>query len=158
MEFVDRKKELERLQKSLKREKPQFIVVYGRRRIGKSTLIKRVMDFSRGDIYFLADRTSEPSQRQLFAATVDMSIEGFSMASYPTWESLFVSLNRSVDHRITVCLDEFRFWANASGRNTSTPRKNLPDFRPLPKDYLSRRGMRYTMPYSYERFLEIMMS
>jgi hypothetical protein len=46
------------------------------------------MDFSRGDIYFLAGRTSEPSQRQLFSATVDMSIEGFSMATYPTWESI----------------------------------------------------------------------
>lgn len=109
MEFVDRKKEFSRLQKALLREKPQFIAVYGRRRIGKSTLIKKVMDFSRGDIYFLADKTSEPSQRQLFSAAVDMSIEGFSMASYPTWESLFVSLNRSVDHRITVCLDEFPY-------------------------------------------------
>ena len=109
MEFVDRDKELARLQKALGREKPQFIVVYGRRRIGKSTLIKKVMDFSRGDIYFLADKTSEPSQRQLFSATVDMVIGGFSMASYPTWESLLLSLNRSVDHRITVCLDEFPY-------------------------------------------------
>ena len=95
MEFVDRKKELTRLQKALQREKSQFIAVYGRRRIGKSTLIKKVMDFSRGDIYFLADKTSEPSQRQLFSTTVDMSIEGFSMANYPTWESLFVSLVNS---------------------------------------------------------------
>jgi hypothetical protein len=109
MEFVDRKKEFERLQKSLRREKPQFIVVYGRRRIGKSTLIKKVMDFSRGDIYFLADKTSEPSQRQLFSATVDMNIEDFSMANYPNWESLFRSLNRSIDHRITICLDEFPY-------------------------------------------------
>ncbi len=67
MEFVDRKKEFARLQTALQREKPQFIAVYGRRRIGKSTLIKKVMDFSRGDIYFLADKTSEPSQRQLFS-------------------------------------------------------------------------------------------
>ncbi len=109
MEFVDRKKELARLQQSLQREKPQFIVVYGRRRIGKSTLIKRVMDFNRGDIYFLADRTSEPSQRQLFSLAVDMTIEGFSMASYPDWESLLVSLNRAIDRRIAVCLDEFPY-------------------------------------------------
>lgn len=109
MEFVDRKKELARLQKALQRDKPQFIAVYGRRRIGKSTLIKKVIDFSRGDIYFLADKTTEPSQRQLFAATVDMSIEGFSIANYPSWESLFVSLNRLIDHRITVCLDEFPY-------------------------------------------------
>lgn len=127
MEFVDRKKELERLQKSLRREKPQFIVVYGRRRIGKSTLIKKVMDFSRGDIYFLADKTSEPSQRQLFSTTIDMTIEGFSAANYPTWESLLLSLNRSVDHRITVCLDEFPYLVKSCPALPSILQKLLDD-------------------------------
>ena len=127
MEFVDRKKEFERLQKSLRREKPQFIVVYGRRRIGKSTLIKKVMDFSRGDIYFLADKTSEPSQRQLFSTTIDMTIEGFSSANYPTWESLLLSLNRSVDHRITVCLDEFPYLVKSCPALPSILQKLLDD-------------------------------
>ena len=127
MEFVDRKKELSRLQKALEREKPQFIAVYGRRRIGKSTLIKKVMDFSRGDIYFIADKTSEPSQRQLFSSIVDMTIEGFSMANYPTWESLFVSLNRFVDHRITVCLDEFPYLVKSCPALPSILQKLLDD-------------------------------
>jgi AAA+ ATPase superfamily predicted ATPase len=127
MEFVDRKKEFERLQKSLRREKPQFIVVYGRRRIGKSTLVKKVMDFSRGDIYFLADKTSEPSQRQLFSTTIDMTIEGFSAANYPTWESLLLSLNRSVDHRITVCLDEFPYLVKSCHALPSILQKLLDD-------------------------------
>lgn len=127
MEFIDRKKEFERLQKSLNREKPQFIVVYGRRRIGKSTLIKKVMDFSRGDIYFLADKTSEPSQRQLISATIDMIIEGFATANYPTWESLLLSLNRSIDHRITVCLDEFPYLVKSCPALPSIIQKLLDD-------------------------------
>lgn len=127
MEFVDRKKEIVRLQSALRREKPQFIVVYGCRRIGKSTLIKKVMDFNRGDIYFLADKTSEPSQRQLFSATVNISIDGFSMANYPSWESLLVSLNRSVDHRITVCLDEFPYLVKSCPALPSILQKLLDD-------------------------------
>ena len=127
MEFIDRKKEFERLQKSLNREKPQFIVVYGRRRIGKSTLIKKLMDFSRGDIYFLADKTSEPSQRQLISATIDMTIEGFATANYPTWESLLLSLNRSIDHRITVCLDEFPYLVKSCPALPSILQKLLDD-------------------------------
>jgi uncharacterized protein len=109
MEFIDREKELARMERALKRDNPQFIVVYGRRRIGKSTLIKKVLDVGAGDIYFIADKTSEPSQRQLFAAAADMSVEGFSAASYPSWESLLLSLNRSLCHRVTVCLDEFPY-------------------------------------------------
>ena len=55
MKFVDRIEETARLEKALTREKSSFIVVYGRRRLGKSTLIKRVM--SDKDLYFLADRS-----------------------------------------------------------------------------------------------------
>ena len=85
------------------------------------------MDFSRGDIYFLADKTSEPSQRQLFSTTIDMTIEGFSAANYPTWESLLLSLNRSVDHRITVCLDEFPYLVKSCPALPSILQKLLDD-------------------------------
>ena len=36
MEYVDRQRELARVQNALNRENPQLIVIYGRRRIGKS--------------------------------------------------------------------------------------------------------------------------
>ena len=38
MEFIDRKKEINRLTRALRSEKKRFIVMYGRRRLGKSTL------------------------------------------------------------------------------------------------------------------------
>ena len=57
-EFVDREKDKNRLQSALKRADCQFIVVYGRRRIGKSALIKNVLRADR-DLYFLSDQTSE---------------------------------------------------------------------------------------------------
>ena len=42
MEFkqlIDRKNEFDRITTALKREDTQFVVIYGRRRIGKSTLL-----------------------------------------------------------------------------------------------------------------------
>ena len=44
MEFVDRKKEYKRLKTALESEKKRFIVIYGRRRVGKSALVKRVLN------------------------------------------------------------------------------------------------------------------
>ena len=38
--LIDRNAETDRITEALKRENTQFIVIYGRRRIGKSTLIK----------------------------------------------------------------------------------------------------------------------
>ncbi|WP_289105158.1 ATP-binding protein [uncultured Bacteroides sp.] len=76
--FIDRKEYLERVEEALKREKPQFIVIYGRRRIGKSKLIMEIMDWNRKDIYFLSDQTNEANQRMLFAKTAAMGgIEDF---------------------------------------------------------------------------------
>lgn len=109
MDFLDRKEDMERLRTALSRERKQFVVIYGRRRIGKSTMVKRMLDFERGDIYFMADRTSEASQRQLFSMVVGLSVEGFELATYPDWRSLFVNLNNRLQHRITVCLDEFPY-------------------------------------------------
>lgn len=43
MEFVDRIEETGRLKKVLGADKPTFTVVYGRRRLGKSTLVTRVL-------------------------------------------------------------------------------------------------------------------
>lgn len=109
MKFVDRKNEITMLQEALKRESFQFIVIWGRRRIGKSTLIRKVLDFERGDIYFLADTTSETSQRHLFSEMVSTTIKGFDGATYSSWETLFVSLSRQLNRRITICLDEFPY-------------------------------------------------
>lgn len=43
MKFVDRIDETARLKDALAREKSSLVVMYGRRRLGKSTLIKRVL-------------------------------------------------------------------------------------------------------------------
>jgi len=109
MNFIDRDSEIKQLQEALNRSDRQFIVIWGRRRIGKSTLIRKVLDFRRGDIYFLADTTSEASQRQLFANIASTTVSGFDGATYSSWETLFVSLSRQIGRRITVCLDEFPY-------------------------------------------------
>lgn len=43
MKFVDRKKEIERIQHLLNSDSPSFVIIRGRRRIGKSTLIGKVL-------------------------------------------------------------------------------------------------------------------
>ena len=86
-EFVDRTKDINRIEMALRRCDCQLVVVYGRRRIGKSTLIKHVLRQGQ-DLYFLSDQTSEQNQRQLFANLVANRIEGFNKVVYPDWETL----------------------------------------------------------------------
>ena len=112
MNFVDRIEETARLRDALSREKSSLVVVYGRRRLGKSTLIKRVLSDS--DVYFLADRSEGQHQRTLLAKVVAQVFPDFDKLTYPDWESMFRAVNYRTDKRFTLCLDEFPYLVGQS--------------------------------------------
>ena len=105
--FIDRIDSQDRLRNALSRENTQFIVIYGRRRIGKSTLIKETL--SKQDIYFLSDQTNEANQRFLLSKTIALNIPYFDRVIYPDWETLFRELNAKLTKRLLICLDEFPY-------------------------------------------------
>ena len=75
MKFVDRIDEAARLKDALAREKSSLVVMYGRRRLGKSTLIKRVL--SDTDVYFLADRSEGATSESIACKSNSTSVPGF---------------------------------------------------------------------------------
>ncbi|MEZ0248358.1 MAG: ATP-binding protein, partial [Thermoproteus sp.] len=46
--FVDREEELDFLEALWREDKPHLVVIYGRRRIGKTWLVRRFMEGKRG--------------------------------------------------------------------------------------------------------------
>lgn len=121
--FLDRVDSQERLRSALKRENAQFIVIYGRRRIGKSTLIKEIL--TKKDIYFLSDQTNDANQRFLLAKTIALNIPYFDSVIYPDWESLFRELNAKLTERILLCLDEFPYLVKSCSSIASAIQKLL---------------------------------
>jgi len=107
MKFVNRTEEQLRIQKILNASKSGFIVVYGRRRCGKSTLLKRILGES--DVYFMADQTESSQQIALLAQAIGTKIIEFDLVKYPDLESLFAMLNNRLTTPITLCLDEFPY-------------------------------------------------
>lgn len=115
MPFYNRQNEVRRLRRALSSNKANLMVLYGRRRCGKSTLIREVL--SEEDIYFMAPQADEAVQRAQLASVISAQIKGFDQAVYPDWESLFTSLQNSLGHRtppIALCLDEFPYLAKSS--------------------------------------------
>lgn len=112
MKFVDRIEETSRLSEALERETPALVVVYGRRRLGKSTLIKRVI--SEHDVYFLADRSEGEHQRLLLANMFSQILPDFDKLSYPDWESILLAANYRTENKFTLCLDEFPYLVEQS--------------------------------------------
>ena len=96
MKFVDRIDEAARLKKALAREKSSLVVIYGRRRLGKSTLIKRVL--SDADVYFIADRSEGQHQRILLAKVIAQV--------FPDFDKLAIRMPRFVFPNLLIVTSE----------------------------------------------------
>ena len=107
MKFVDRIKEQEVLRKALASDNPNFIVMYGRRRLGKSTLIRRVL--RDGDVYFEASLGEKATQLSLLARTIGAEYPDFGKAVYSSWEDLIMAFNYRCKENATLVLDEFPY-------------------------------------------------
>lgn len=107
MKYVDRQKEQQRLKELIHSDSPQFIIVRGRRRIGKSAMIGRVLD--NDDIYYEADRTAAINQMRVFSQVVSVRFPGFADAAYVDWKALLKAINHRATGQLTVCMDEFPY-------------------------------------------------
>jgi AAA+ ATPase superfamily predicted ATPase len=107
MIFVNRTEEQARIRKILAVDKVGFIVIYGRRRCGKSTLLKHII--TENDIYFMADQTETVQQIRLMSQAIATHFEGFDLVKYPSWEVLFGAINQRITRRIALVLDEFPY-------------------------------------------------
>ena len=123
MRFVDRIQEKERLTKILNMDRPTFTAIYGRRRLGKSTLIIRVI--TDNDIYYLADESESSAQRILLSKVVAQKFAGFDKVTYPDWETLFRSINYRTDEKFTLVLDELPYMVKQSPELPSVLQKLL---------------------------------
>lgn len=145
MKFVDRVEESTRLTEALGRETPALVVVYGRRRLGKSTLVKRVISDS--DVYFLADRSEAEHQRILLSKMLSQIFPDFDKMTYPDWESIFLAANYRAEYKFTLCLDEFPYLVEQSPELPSVIQK-LIDNKQLKYNLIlcgSSQGMMYGM-------------
>ncbi len=113
MEFLDRKDEIIELERVLDYSKsPKFVVVFGRRRLGKSTLIKRVL--SANDVYYMAGDLVDNVQLEMLQELLSQKFPEIGMAKFSGWEELFMMLNRLTDQQFTLCLDEFPYMVKHS--------------------------------------------
>ena len=111
MAFYNRMEELKQLRTALRRERRQLVVVYGRRRTGKSTLLHRLL--GPNDVYFQASQTTSAYQMERFVQVMSAQLPGLAGASFTGWESLLTALNAQVRARFTLVLDELPYLVKA---------------------------------------------
>ena len=89
MEFIGRTKELSDLKQEYN-NKHSFVVIYGRRRIGKTALIQEFIK-DKPALYFLATEESEPQSMKRFALSLSQfaNQEFIAKANFDDWIELF---------------------------------------------------------------------
>lgn len=117
-QFVDRQEELGELNNLLhltERRTGEFIIVYGRRRIGKTTLLLYWSEQSKlSMLYWVARReTAEATRHSLSRALWRWAYPDASEAQPPrfdSWESLLEQLSRMIgDQPVIIIFDEFSY-------------------------------------------------
>ncbi len=66
MDFINRERELAFLEEKCHEEKAQFIVLWGKRRVGKTELVKELIK-EKPHVYFLSESTNEREQLRRFS-------------------------------------------------------------------------------------------
>jgi hypothetical protein len=97
MKFYNRRKELDFFQKVKGMDKKHFVVVFGRRRIGKTTLIRKAFEDTKVFYYFVEVKKEETLLK-------DLSFS-FSKAVYNSWYDLFSELFNRYEY---IVFDEFQ--------------------------------------------------
>lgn len=123
--FIDREQELNFLLSEYRRSGSSLVVIYGRRRIGKTELISKFIN-DKKSIYFLATEEDEVQNRNAFKNTVSdfLGNELLREARIDNWEILFKSLvAEKPNEKIILAIDEFQYLGLANSAFPSIMQK-----------------------------------
>ena len=110
MKFIGRQTELETLEREYQRD-GSFVVLYGRRRVGKTTLIKEFIR-NKTAFYFLATQETEPQSMKRFAGVLARATGNrlLQNASFSDWADLFqAAADYKPEEKKVLVIDEFPY-------------------------------------------------
>lgn len=116
MEFINRTDELTLLRRRLSGNRAEFLVVYGRRRVGKTELLAQLASEIRSFYFEATDTVPAQQLRDLTDELAQESGDELLQAQPLTnWEAALAAIARYVgDRRTLVVLDEFQLLAAQS--------------------------------------------
>lgn len=109
--MLGRKNELERLEELYNSEKFEFLIMYGRRRVGKTTILQEFAN-RHEVIFYSAQEKNDSLNLQDFSRTIQYFFEGQYIAPFLSWKDAFSYITRKVkEQKIVLIIDEFPFMA-----------------------------------------------
>lgn len=110
--FIGRERELASLKEFYDRNGIGMTVIYGRRRIGKSTLIAEFVR-DKKNIFYTATKVGKARNLELFSRQVtDLFMPGVENISFHTTEAVFDFIDKNIGNdKVVLVIDELPYWA-----------------------------------------------
>ncbi len=111
MEFINRQNEIDNLNKAWQTKKAQFFIIYGKRRVGKTELIKQFIKNKAG-IYYLADKRRSADQlKELGQIVGDYYNDDILINNgFNDWLEFFSYIkNKSQKSPLVIAIDEYPY-------------------------------------------------
>jgi len=117
MRFINRESELSSLEAQYSKSGACLTIIYGRRRVGKTTLIKEFLKDKPG-AYFFADKQFETELIKRFQNSISENLKApqLNEIEFKTWDSLFDYWLRHADfsRKVVLVIDEFQYLAKVN--------------------------------------------
>ena len=110
--FIGRERELASLKEFYDKDGIGMTVIYGRRRIGKSTLITEFVK-DKKTIFYTATKVGKNRNLELFSKqVVDLLMPGLVDVCFNTTEAVFDFIDKNIgDEKVVLVIDELPYWA-----------------------------------------------
>lgn len=110
--FIGRERELASLKEFFDRDGIGMTVIYGRRRIGKSTLIAEFVR-DKKNIFYTATKVGKARNLELFSRQVtNLFMPGVENISFHTTEAVFDFIDKNIGNdKVVLVIDELPYWA-----------------------------------------------
>ncbi|MBS7637964.1 ATP-binding protein [Candidatus Bathyarchaeota archaeon] len=112
LQFVDRRDEMQTLERLLARGKAALVLLYGRRRVGKTRLIQEFLRDKRGLYLYVPNSEEKTILAELSRAVEDEFFEGFRFADFASFMEYIAKKSASND---AIVIDEFQRLTNING-------------------------------------------
>jgi len=125
--FLDRDEEAARLRRLVASREGSLGVLYGRRRCGKSRLLREILPAEQS-VYYVGDEREGALQSAGLATEIARLLPGFDQVTYPDWNALLARFWNEASPGTVLALDEFPALVAAAGELPSLLQKYLDRF------------------------------
>lgn len=110
--FIGREQELKELQRLYQKSGFQLFVLYGRRRVGKTTFLNEFCKHN-NSIFYSAEQTNNTMNLSKFSAVVQEHYQETTLPAFDSWENSFLYIaNHQNSERLVLVIDEFPYLAS----------------------------------------------